>query len=58
MLTMILVILAVIAMYFIIGMIGIMVWEVTTEIKGVFDTPNWLHKVYNFITEKWFFFYN
>lgn len=57
MLTVIWIVFAIMAIYFIIGMIGIMIWEVTTEIMGVFNTPDWVHKAYNFITKKWFFFF-
>lgn len=57
MLTVIWIVFAIMAIYFIIGMTGIVIWEVTTEIMGVFNTPDWVHKVYKFIIEKMFFFF-
>ena len=57
MLTIIWVIFAIIAMYLTVGMIGIMVWEIVSSIKGACCVPSWLDDVYEFITEKMFFFF-
>ena len=57
MLTIIWVVFAIIAMYFTIGMVGVMVWETVASIKGACCVPSWLDDVYEFITEKMFFFF-
>lgn len=57
MLTIIWVVFAIMAIYFIIGMTGIIVWEIVTSVKGVCDIPSWLDNIYKFIIEKMFFFF-
>lgn len=49
---------AIMATYMAIGLIGIMIWEITSEIMGAFRVPSWIDKMYNFIVDKMFFFFN
>lgn len=58
MLTIIWIVFAIIAMYFVIGMVSIMVWEIVSSKTGACCVPAWLDNWYEFIIEKWFFFCN
>ena len=57
MLTIVWIVFAIMTIYFLIGMIGIIIWEIVTDIKGIYDIPSWLDNVYKFIIEKMFFFF-
>ena len=54
---MFLVVAIMIMMYFIIGMVSIMTWEIVSSKMGACDVPMWLDNWYDFITKKWFFFF-
>ena len=54
---MFLVVAIMIMMYFVVGMISIMTWEIVSSKTGACDVPEWLDNWYYFITTKWFFFF-
>ena len=55
---MITLVLVLVAIYLVVGMASIMTWEIVSDIKGACCVPTWLDNWYEFITEKWFFFFN
>ena len=56
--TILLVIFILVSIYAKVGLLSIMAWEIVSDIKGACCVPTWLDNWYEFITEKWFFFFN
>ncbi len=54
--TVLVIVLSLIGIYFTVGMVVIGAWEIVSDIKGSCCVPTWLDDAYYFVVEKWFFF--